>query len=414
MLTIKTRARIRSCAKALYKFDHKIAHRNFELISLDNDNVIESLVSFGISLMNDYAKTHGKPIQDILSDTNIWLGSDAHYMPYFGLYIMQEMVMSAHENGKYRDWIKAYVPVELPTKYKKVHTLSPFKDSKVQVHHDVIVILSEERIKQLAEEVFAPKAVDIDPAESLAKKLFEYEKVFIVPKARIRLRGEMYRDYSVDEWLFHFFQNVTEVAYKKYPYLQEFLKSGDTQHNAAHVLKIAARLLLLCADHDKNIKELLPDWFHKAVNRTSTDWTMDLVYNEDLCTFKLQVKSTRALSNALCNTIEEFISRQYGNITMTKGRVKGLVVPEDLPTQSDTPLTSKPQEPTMVTFTTKHYVNDTEISQLNDEQMIQAVRDAEAELKSLEAIETESKAIKTKIKDVKATIKDIVTHLDAR
>lgn len=89
---------------------------------------------------------------------------------------------------------------------------------------------------------------------------------------------------------------------------------------------------------------------------------------------------------------------------------------------SDLPLPMHlPEEPITVAlptkakaFETRHYVNGADASTLSDEQLIQAMRDLEAEIAALQGVKTESKRIKAKITELNTALIDIRDLLDSR
>jgi hypothetical protein len=90
-----------------------------------------------------------------------------------------------------------------------------------------------------------------------------------------------------------------------------------------------------------------------------------------------------------------------------------LPLPASLP--SSNPQTI--QEITMsnqVTFAIVTYINGTPVDSLTEEQLIDAIKKLEAEIKNLKAIETKSKKIDALIAKAEATLAQVVGVLDAR
>lgn len=63
---------------------------------------------------------------------------------------------------------------------------------------------------------------------------------------------------------------------------------------------------------------------------------------------------------------------------------------------------------------TNHTINGMNVKDLSANEMIGIIRTAEDNIKTLEALETESSAVTKTIKAEQAFIKDVVKHLDAK
>lgn len=63
---------------------------------------------------------------------------------------------------------------------------------------------------------------------------------------------------------------------------------------------------------------------------------------------------------------------------------------------------------------TNHTINGMNVKDLSANEMIGIIRTAEDNIKTLEALETESSAVTKTIEAEQAFIKDVVKHLDAK
>lgn len=89
-------------------------------------------------------------------------------------------------------------------------------------------------------------------------------------------------------------------------------------------------------------------------------------------------------------------------------------IPDPEPTIDEPEQTTNEQkEPTMI-YEVKEFVNGIEASKLTDDELIDAIREAEREIGSLETIETKSEAIAKRIADLRAQLKNVVEVLDNR
>lgn len=78
--------------------------------------------------------------------------------------------------------------------------------------------------------------------------------------------------------------------------------------------------------------------------------------------------------------------------------------------------TETKEETTMTTITIKNVtlINNTDVSTMTDDQLINAVRQLEQEISHYESVKTESKKIKAKVADLHTTLAKVVEVLDAR
>lgn len=98
---------------------------------------------------------------------------------------------------------------------------------------------------------------------------------------------------------------------------------------------------------------------------------------------------------------EDVISRNQGSCTVS------IVQPQP-----------QPQEPQAVAntprFETRHYVNGVEAKNMNDEDLIYAIKDVEDDIEKLKTVKTQSKAIDKKIASLTEQLTSIVNILDSR
>ncbi len=112
-----------------------------------------------------------------------------------------------------------------------------------------------------------------------------------------------------------------------------------------------------------------------------------------------------ALWNYYNEQLKEEAERQYRLSTP-----KSSMPPEPQP---------QPKEPAIMTktspaFATKHFVNGVEAGLLSDNELITAIKDLEAEIKTLSDVKTASTRIKTKIEQLDQQRLAIAALLDAR
>ena len=69
---------------------------------------------------------------------------------------------------------------------------------------------------------------------------------------------------------------------------------------------------------------------------------------------------------------------------------------------------------TIITLTTKHYINGTDISSLSNAQLFQLIAQQEASIKELEAITNKPNSLTKEIADRKASIDTLVAFLNDR
>lgn len=144
----------------------------------------------------------------------------------------------------------------------------------------------------------------------------------------------------------------------------------------------------------------------------ASDQLKDEVFNalfendEDMQVMELETVLTEArnryASTACCN-------KPFSTLSMRQeiARVYGIEL-----TDSPQP-THKPTEQNPMKFETIQYINGTNVSHLNKESLITLISDAEARIKKLEEIETESETIGKEIGRIQAFIGSVVKVLDS-
>ena len=69
---------------------------------------------------------------------------------------------------------------------------------------------------------------------------------------------------------------------------------------------------------------------------------------------------------------------------------------------------------TIITLTTKHYINGTDISTMSNAQLYRLIADQEASIAGLEAIKKKPQSLKKEIATRQASIDTLVAFLDER
>ena len=64
--------------------------------------------------------------------------------------------------------------------------------------------------------------------------------------------------------------------------------------------------------------------------------------------------------------------------------------------------------------TTQHFINGVNVKDLSKSECINIIRTAEADIATLEAIETESATVENEVKSLRKFIGEVVTHMDAK
>lgn len=88
--------------------------------------------------------------------------------------------------------------------------------------------------------------------------------------------------------------------------------------------------------------------------------------------------------------------------------------PTPTPTISTPTLKEHPAMTTIITLTTKHYINGTEVSTLSNAQIFKLIADQEASIAELEAIKKKPQSLKKEIATRQASIDTLVAFLDER
>jgi len=72
----------------------------------------------------------------------------------------------------------------------------------------------------------------------------------------------------------------------------------------------------------------------------------------------------------------------------------------------------KKEKPMQTTVETKHFVNNIDVTNMSEQDLIDAIKMAEKEVKSLQEVKVESKKVKAKVEEINAAIAKMVEHLD--
>ena len=68
----------------------------------------------------------------------------------------------------------------------------------------------------------------------------------------------------------------------------------------------------------------------------------------------------------------------------------------------------------MLNITTKTLINGDDIAKKSDDELFEAIAQAEAEIAKLNAIQSKPKALVAKVDELKAGIAALVSHMDAK
>ena len=95
-------------------------------------------------------------------------------------------------------------------------------------------------------------------------------------------------------------------------------------------------------------------------------------------------------------------------------RLGELTKPSPPPSTPAPALKEHPAMSTIITLTTKHYINGTEVSTLSNAQIFKLIADQEAAIKDLEAITNKPNSLTKEIADRKAGVQTLVDFLNDR